>query len=797
MGRYIEIVSENEPDTPRPMPLPLLIGGGEGCAITIPGAEKAICLLGEEKGHLFIQPLLEDEPVFLNNERIKASTWVKSGDLLRIGGYLVLFSISQDLVTVTIKRALPTNSKYAGSYAQEHTETAISSKEGQRVLPRVETATTEKSTQPWVKAGLILGLLLLVLASFFVFFSKGFEVRITPTPDSMEINGTFPVVGFGPGFLGMAGHYRLFAKKKGYHDLQGEIDLSGRKRIFSFEMTPLPAVVDFLSRPGGASIRLDEKDLGLTPIENVEVAPGNHTLLVTLKGYRDISRHLDIKGPGGHQRFEFDLVPVTGLVTINSEPQGAKIKVDDRETGMKTPATVTILEGRHILSLNLSGYSEKRLEVNVTAGKEKTLKTVKLQKGPGVLVVNSTPTRALVSVDGKFKGHSPLNLKLSPRKEHVILVSSEGYRDSIRKIRLKPGEEKRLSFRLTPRFASLFITSDPEDLELFIDGKKQTKNAGKFTLPATSHKIMARAKGCRPKTFNIKLIPETQKALDIRLKRKEEKKAASSSKTRAHPAGFILVRPHPFVMGSPRREQGRRTNEVQKRVVLERPFFMAKRPVTNRQFRMFSPNHSSGSFGGESLNGDEQPVVNVTWDQAARYCNWLSKKEGLPPFYMEKAGKMVPRKPANHGYRLPTEAEWAFVARVMNQEKRARYPWPGSFPPRLKSGNYADESASGILPVVIRGYDDSFPVTSPVASFASNPAGVFDMGGNVAEWCNDFYSPLGPPTGKDPLGPGVGTHHVVRGSSWRDASITRLRLSFRGYEKKGKDYIGFRVCRYW
>ena len=796
MGRYIEIVSENEPDTPRPMPLPLLIGGGEGCAITIPGVKKAICLLGEEKGHLFIQPLLEDEPVFLNNERIKASTWVKSGDLLRIGGYLVLFSISLDLVTVTIKRALPTNTEDTGSYAREQIETATSTSEDQRVLPRVETATTEKSMHMWRKAGLILGLFLLCLASVFVFFSKGFEVRITPTPDSMEIKGPFPVVGFGPGFLGMAGHYRLFAKRKGYHDLKGEIDLSGSKRIFSFEMEPLPAVVDFLSRPGGAAIRLDEKDLGLTPLKNVEVAPGNHALLVTLKGFRHVSKKIEIEGPGERQRFEFDLVPVTGLITVKSEPQGAKIKVDNQETGMKTPATLTILEGRHILSLNLAGYSEKRLEVNVTAGKKKALKTVKLQKGPGIVIVNSTPTRALVSVDGKFQGRTPLDLKLSPRKEHVILISAKGYRDSIKKIRLKPGEEKKLSFSLTPRFASLFITSDPENLELFIDGKKQAKNAGEFTLIASSHKIMARAEGYKTKTIRIKLIPDTKKALDIRLKRKGEEKAATSSKARAHPAGFILVRPHPFVMGSPRREQGRRTNEVQKRVVLERPFFMAKKLVTNRQFRMFSPNHSSGSFGGESLDGGEQPVVNVSWEQAARYCNWLSKKEGLSPFYIEKAGKMVPKSPANQGYRLPTEAEWAFVARVMNQGKRARYPWPGTFPPRLKSGNYADESARAILPVVIRGYLDSFPVTSPVASFASNPAGVFDMGGNVAEWCNDFYSPLGPPTEKDPLGPGAGTHHVVRGSSWRDASITRLRLSFRGYEKKGEDYIGFRVCRY-
>jgi len=200
-----------------------------------------------------------------------------------------------------------------------------------------------------------------------------------------------------------------------------------------------------------------------------------------------------------------------------------------------------------------------------------------------------------------------------------------------------------------------------------------------------------------------------------------------------------------------------------------------------------------------TLDGDRQPVVNISWQDAARYCNWLSRQQGLAPFYREQGGTLVAVYPATSGYRLPFEAEWAYAARMVGRTQPGRYPWDGGFPPRTRNGNYADESARTLLPVVIKGYYDGFPVTAPVASFPRNMGGFFDMGGNVSEWCHDFYSPNpGSISGKtvDPTGPEHGRYHVIRGSSWRDGAMTELRLSFRGYSKKNKDSLGFRVARY-
>ncbi len=103
------------------------------------------------------------------------------------------------------------------------------------------------------------------------------------------------------------------------------------------------------------------------------------------------------------------------------------------------------------------------------------------------------------------------------------------------------------------------------------------------------------------------------------------------------------------------------------------------------------------------------------------------------------------------------------------------------------------------MPVIIKGYNDAFAVTAPVASFPKNPGGFFDLGGNVSEWCHDFYSPqagLANVVKTDPMGPATGTHHVVRDASWRDGSITEVRLSYRGYSREQRDDIGFRLARF-
>ena len=145
------------------------------------------------------------------------------------------------------------------------------------------------------------------------------------------------------------------------------------------------------------------------------------------------------------------------------------------------------------------------------------------------------------------------------------------------------------------------------------------------------------------------------------------------------------------------------------------------------------------------------------------------------------------------------EAEWSFAARGKNKKK---YPWSGQFPPQTVVGNFADESARSQVSSVISGYNDHNAVSSAIGNYKKNNSGFFDMGGNVSEWCQDYYSPSGVSFSNltkvdiNPTGPEKGTHKVVRDSSWKDSSITELRLSYRNYSKKSANDIGFRIARY-
>ena len=148
---------------------------------------------------------------------------------------------------------------------------------------------------------------------------------------------------------------------------------------------------------------------------------------------------------------------------------------------------------------------------------------------------------------------------------------------------------------------------------------------------------------------------------------------------------------------------------------------------------------------------------------------------------------------------MPTEAEWAWAARKQSDGSMRKFGWGNHFPPTRKTTNIADRSAATIVARTLIKYNDGQAVTAPVGSYHANSKGLHDMGGNVSEWLNDYYSialGLSDSAAVDPVGPDRGEYKVIRGASWRHASITELRLSFRDYGNKVRDDLGFRLAMY-
>ncbi|MCU7940789.1 MAG: formylglycine-generating enzyme family protein, partial [gamma proteobacterium symbiont of Bathyaustriella thionipta] len=350
----------------------------------------------------------------------------------------------------------------------------------------------------------------------------------------------------------------------------------------------------------------------------------------------------------------------------------------------------------------------------------------------------------------------------------------------------------------------VFISVSPKQADLFINGIKQKENSGKFNLTGNNHLLTVKANGYQTQnkklnistySKNVSFILQKNTTNNVQSKKNKSLKQEKNSIGQK----MILIQPASFIMGSKKNEAGRSSNEQEHKIQLNYAFYLSEKEINNKQYRQFNKLHNSGSSAGKSINLDEQPVVNVSWQDAARFANWLSKKESLKPYYKEDNGKLVPVNidAAINGYRLPFEAEWVLAARGKNRKK---YPWTGNYPPIKVSGNFADESASTQISNILKGYNDNYSVSAPVGSYGKNEMGLNDLGGNVSEWCQDYYSPASASFMNkiliNPTGPKKGTHKVVRDSSWRDASIKELRLSYRSYSKKKANDIGFRLARY-
>ncbi|MEZ6057278.1 MAG: formylglycine-generating enzyme family protein [Planctomycetaceae bacterium] len=243
---------------------------------------------------------------------------------------------------------------------------------------------------------------------------------------------------------------------------------------------------------------------------------------------------------------------------------------------------------------------------------------------------------------------------------------------------------------------------------------------------------------------------------------------------------FVLVSPGTFTMGGPKRTEYDISHDKQPHTVnITRPFYCAIHETTVKQFRAFveetgyetdAEKTGKGGLGWDAATsrvritktnytwrnpgfeqGDTHPVVNVTWNDAQAFVQWLSRKS------LRKC-------------RLPTEAEWEYACRAGTGNERAlSFLGEARYEELL---NVSDRSLHKISSPdsFWTGIDgnDGYPFTSPVGAFPANAWGIHDMHGNAAEWCEDWYDKdyyqISPPD--DPVGPPAGEYRVIRGGSW-------------------------------
>jgi formylglycine-generating enzyme required for sulfatase activity len=566
---------------------------------------------------------------------------------------------------------------------------------------------------------------------------------------------------------------------------------------------PLPGRLEIVV-PVAGTVRIDGRDAGKVP-GVFELPAGPHAVVIDTERYLDLAAEVQVEGLGKLQQFAPQLVPAWAVVSITSEPSGAEVRIAGVEHG-RTPARIELMAGSHRMELRHAGYKSWVSDVQVQANVPLELGPVRLGVPDGRLAVTSTPAGAAVSVGGAYRGRTPLEIDVRPDVPQAVTVLRDGYEPAAREVSVASGGRATVSLALQPIIGQVIVNATPADAQLYVDGAARGVARATLELPATAHVIEIRKPGYATHRVTVTPRPGLPQSVEVTLLEGVARATPTSTEATAvvalaptlrSSAGqeLKLVPAGEFTMGSPRREAGRRANEAQRAVRLERRFHLALREVTNAEFRQFRAAHRSGFVLQQTLDLDRQPVVNVSWQDAAEYCNWLSAREGLAPAYQNEGGRLVPVVPATNGYRLPTEAEWEWAARGSALRK---YPWGDALPVPPGAGNFADVRAQPLVSQVLADLDDGHAATAPVGSFAPNALGFFDLGGNVAEWTHDLYTvqPASSAVAVDPAAGGAGTLRVIRGSSWRHSAVTELRLAFRDYGDGKRNDLGFRIARY-
>jgi formylglycine-generating enzyme required for sulfatase activity len=253
------------------------------------------------------------------------------------------------------------------------------------------------------------------------------------------------------------------------------------------------------------------------------------------------------------------------------------------------------------------------------------------------------------------------------------------------------------------------------------------------------------------------------------------------------PRGIPALTPIPggtFTMGSPHGEPDERPLHQ----VTLADFAIGTYEVTNAEFERFDPGHRA--FRGGNSWRDREPVVHVSWGDAAKYCNWLSRQAGLTPVYDEKTWQA---NLAADGFRLPTEAEWEYVATGRGEGRR--YPWGNAAPVPGVHGRFAG-SAALATPLPRPATVEHGAVVVGAYPAGASRDGVMDLAGNVGEWCTDWYAYYAADAQTNPCQATPGNFRVIRGGSWGWYGYSQRATDreFNSANYPGHAYYGFRVA---
>lgn len=533
----------------------------------------------------------------------------------------------------------------------------------------------------------------------------------------------------------------------------------------------------FNSVPEGADIYLaenggEEKHIGTTPM-NKKMPYGTYNYRAKRYKYHDdvgIARVdktrviMDLK-----------LKPAFGSVSVSSQPQGAKVFLDGEDTGKVTPCTIgEIASGRCDIRLQLKDYAPASQSVTVTEGMTASV-NVTLEARFAHVTINSLPGAA-IKVNGAEVGSGSYSNNMA-EGIYDIEASLAGHRPVTKQIEVIVGVPQTIELRPTPIYGMLDVNSNPMGANITINGKSYGDTPTSIeNLLVGDYDVVLTKPGYASVSQRVTVSENASASVDVKMQKGEMKNsqidesALSVSAINLTPnwsasvtpsqravlekliANMVKVEGSTFTMGATP-EQGNDAYEYERpahQVTLS-DYYIGRYEVTQKEWQAVMGDNPSKFYG------DNLPVDYVSWNDCQDFINKLNQLTGLK-------------------FRLPTEAEWEFAARGGKQSKGYKYSGSDN------AKNIAwYEKNSGSKP-------------HQVGTKEPNELGIYDMSGNVGEWCGDWYGRYSSSAQTNPTGPSSGSGRVLRGGGWsRDAGYCRvsdrslINPSIRG------NFSGFRV----
>lgn len=482
---------------------------------------------------------------------------------------------------------------------------------------------------------------------------------------------------------------------------------------------------------------------------------GDNEVIIEKEGYRSIKDNIKVSST--NIQFNYTLQktePV--LVKIRTNPADAIIYINNAERG-NTPRDLWLFPGMYELKINKSQYLTVDEVITISENKENEF-SYNLTKNTGVVNFTLNPANAQIFVN-REPANNNTRLELVPGV-YMIEIKADKHHSQTETIEVKLGDNIYKNYTLQAMKGTLLLTANPVDIktELYLDNKLIRTVTGSVRVSdlfVGDYILKCSASGHKSKDFKVSIIENEAKEFNIILDKGPDV-----------PEGMVYVEGGTFQMGSNSGD----SDEKPVHSVTVSSFYIGKYEVTQKQWTEVMGSNPA------DFKGDNRPVESISWYQAVEFCNKLSQKEGLTPAYTINGRNVTCNWNAN-GYRLPTEAEWEFAARGGNKSKGFTYA----------GSNNIDEVAW---------YDsNSGSKTQAVGTKKANELGLYDMSGNVWEWCWDWYGSYSSGAKTNPRGPS-GSYRVLRGGSWYSSALY-CRSAFRdgGGPDDGHDNSGFRLLR--